>query len=101
MVPVLQSVRFREERNQQQDRDLNASHSQLRKVPLLLNSGRHCAWRVLPVGTGRRLSSGRVAKSAIAVRVSCPPHGYSATKSVDIPPRRRNLILTGGVPTGT
>src|ERR1700674_1401645 len=34
-----------------------------------------CVWRTLPVGTGRCLSSSRVAKSAITVRVRRPPHG--------------------------
>jgi hypothetical protein len=36
---------------------------------------RGCVWRTLPVGTGRCLSSSRVAKSAITVRVRRPPHG--------------------------
>ena len=34
-----------------------------------------CVWRTLPVGTGRCLSSSRVARSAITVRVRRPPHG--------------------------
>src|SRR5208282_1960141 len=32
-----------------------------------------CVWRMLPVGTGRRLSHGRVVSSATTVRVRLPP----------------------------
>jgi len=56
-------------------------------------------WRMLPVGTGRRLSHGRVVSSATTVRLRHPPQP-STNSYVDLVAVFAILKKIGGVPTG-